>query len=380
MAIEGPLRELGVHDVFQLLDLSRKSGRLRVTSALRGNEGTVEFARGLVVAATIRDNPHQIGQMLLRSGRVTPAELERAEAIRQQAGEPRRLGEILVAMGTVSQREMERQVRRQIEEVVFELMSWSEGFFSFEEGESDGAAEEGGAGLSTESLLMEAARRIDEWTRIADRIPGPHVVPAFAAADAGHSAALDLRPREWQVLVAIDGVSDVSTIAMVAGVSEFDAARIVYGLLATGVVRLVAAAAAPTVATSEDALVLVSDAREAVRDGRHADALAAAERAMALAPAIAEAHALAGEALAGLDRVEAADAAFRRALALDGTNTTWLMTAARIAIRNGDLAHARKRWREVTEVAPHSPDAIHAGEALRHADRLGEVAGVGDER
>jgi len=44
MAIEGPLRELGIHDVFQLLDLSRKTGRLRVSSALRGNEGTVEFA------------------------------------------------------------------------------------------------------------------------------------------------------------------------------------------------------------------------------------------------------------------------------------------------------------------------------------------------
>ena len=28
MAIEGPLRELGIHDVFQLLDLSRKTGTL----------------------------------------------------------------------------------------------------------------------------------------------------------------------------------------------------------------------------------------------------------------------------------------------------------------------------------------------------------------
>ena len=33
MAIEGPLRELGIHDVFQLLDLSRKTGMLRVTSS-----------------------------------------------------------------------------------------------------------------------------------------------------------------------------------------------------------------------------------------------------------------------------------------------------------------------------------------------------------
>ena len=41
MAIEGPLRELGIHDVFQLLDLSRKTGALRVTSDLRDDEGDV---------------------------------------------------------------------------------------------------------------------------------------------------------------------------------------------------------------------------------------------------------------------------------------------------------------------------------------------------
>jgi hypothetical protein len=32
MAIEGPLRELGLHDVFQLLDLSRKTGVLTAPS------------------------------------------------------------------------------------------------------------------------------------------------------------------------------------------------------------------------------------------------------------------------------------------------------------------------------------------------------------
>ena len=41
MPIEGPLRELGIHDVFQLLDLSRKTGILSVTSTLRRNEGSV---------------------------------------------------------------------------------------------------------------------------------------------------------------------------------------------------------------------------------------------------------------------------------------------------------------------------------------------------
>lgn len=378
MAIEGPLRELGIHDVFQLLDLSRKTGCLRITSALRDNEGTVDFLRGRVVDAAIRDNPHQIGQMLLRSGRVTAAELSRAEAIQRQAGEPRRLGEILVAMGAVSQRELERQVRRQIEAVVFELMSWSEGFFAFEEREIHDAADEG-LGLSAESLLMEAARRIDEWARIADRIPGPHVVPALAEADAEHTATIDLRPNEWQVLASIDGVSDLSTIAITAGVSEFDAARITYGLLTTGVVKLVTAPrAAPAV--PDDVVMHVSDARDAARDGRFEDALAAAERAIAQSAVVAEAHALAGEALAALGRFDQADVALRRALELDRGHTGWLMSAARVALRRGDLGQASRCWRDVVDLAPQSPEAARARDGLRQAARLSAVAGVGDDR
>src|SRR5919112_3325371 len=107
MAIEGPLRELGIHDVFQLLDLSRKTGALRVTSELRDNEGTVFFDQGKVVFATVRSNPHPLGTLLLRSGKITESELERARAAQLDRG-ARRLGEVLVELGAITPRELER--------------------------------------------------------------------------------------------------------------------------------------------------------------------------------------------------------------------------------------------------------------------------------
>jgi len=85
MAIEGPLRELGIHDVFQLLDLSRKTGALTVTSVLRDNQGTVYFDRGSVVFAAIRSNPHPLGELLLRSGKITEADLARARDAHSEA-------------------------------------------------------------------------------------------------------------------------------------------------------------------------------------------------------------------------------------------------------------------------------------------------------
>src|SRR6266566_3224814 len=171
MPIEGPLRELGIHDVFQLLDLSRKTGMLRVTSELRHNAGTISFEGGAIVFAEIRSNPHPLGALLLRTGKITEADLERARDMQERQGDGRRLGEILVSLGALSPRELERQVRFQIEEVVFEVMSWREGYFSFSEGTPTELPTDAVVRIPTEALLMEGARRIDEWSRIEGRIP-----------------------------------------------------------------------------------------------------------------------------------------------------------------------------------------------------------------
>ncbi len=182
MAIEGPLRELGIHDVFQLLDLSRKTGALAVTSELRDNEGTVQFQNGRVVAAAIKSNPHRIGDLLMRAGRVTAAQVTAASEAQAKRGDGRRLGEILLDMGAITQKELERQIRLQIEAVVFELLSWREGFFRFEEGPVQGQPM---VQIGTEALLMEGARRIDEWSRISDRVPSLLAIPQQLTLAAG---------------------------------------------------------------------------------------------------------------------------------------------------------------------------------------------------
>lgn len=371
MAIEGPLRELGVHDVFQLLDLTRKTGALRVRSAMRDNDGVVRFQNGRVVGASMRDESHRLGRMLVQAGRITEDELERALAIQANAQGKRRLGEILISLGAITSRELDRQVRRQVETVVFELLSWSEGYFSFEEGEAFTDAMPDGGGLTAEALLMEAARRIDEWARMADRIPDADVVPALATNESG-AAALELRPHEWQVLAAVDGSASVRSIAWTVGLSEFDAARVIYGLLATGVVEL---SLAPVKVLAEDVLTHLSDAREATRDGRLSDAVLASERAIHHAPNIAEAHALAGLALFGMSRLDEADRRLRHAIELE-PRTEWLMAAAKVALRRGDLAGATRHWRAVVAAEPRSRVAAQAREALEQAMRLTEMAGA----
>ncbi|MBK6487806.1 MAG: DUF4388 domain-containing protein [Gemmatimonadetes bacterium] len=374
MAIEGPLRELGIHDVFQLLDLSRKTGRLRVTSALRDNEGTVYFKDGRVISATVRSNPHPLGALLVQSGKVSDSDLSRARATQQAAGETRRLGELLVEQGVVSQRELDRQVRRQVEAVVFELMSWQEGFFSFAEVDLDGTTVDATTAVTTEALLMEGARRIDEWTRMQPRIPHVGVIPSLAPVDPRHAPSLELLPHEWEVLAAIDGESDLRSVAATLGQSDFEVARIVFGLVATGVVGVreptLVAVADPEPA---ELATLLNDVRDALRDQRADAALHLAASAVALAPRDPEARLLLARALFQLDRELEGEEELRRSLELDGRNAVALMEAARLAARRGELGQAIAHWQRVVVVAAGSLLGDQARDAIAHASRLSAV-------
>ncbi len=298
MPIEGPLKELQIHDVFQLLDLGRKTGVLRVTSELRQNAGVVYFNVGGVIAAEIRSNPHPLGALLVRTGKVREDDVARAAAI-QRTRPGHRLGDILVEIGALPKKELERQIRIQVEEVIFELMSWSEGYFSFEDGPLPDSLGEATIRIPTESLLMEAARRIDEWSRIEAKVPHLGVIPRFTGSAADDGGQLDLLPFEWEVLAGIDGMTDVRSLAAQLGRSDFDVARTLFGLASAGVIGV----AEPTPSGQEaespvhDLAVLVAATEEALLLGEVARARFTAEEAVLAFPEEGAAHLVLGRVL-----------------------------------------------------------------------------------
>lgn len=285
MPIEGPLRELGIHDVFQLLDLSRKTGVLRVLSELRDDEGLVYFDNGRVVHASIRS--------------------------RGPAGDfvPDRLGR--------SQREVDRQLKKHIERVVFDLMSWSEGFFSFEERTRGEMSVESRVTVSTESLLMEGARRFDEWSRIADVVPSVDIIPELAPIDPERDGSmLDLLPHEWQVLTLIDGTRALRDIALAIPRDEFEVAKVAYGLATTGIIQLRSAkepTPTPPMTSAESFLVT---ARAHTKAGRHAEALDVLRRAVQQDPLTPEIHLEIGFAAARVGDLSSAGASWEHVIRL----------------------------------------------------------------
>jgi len=346
VAIQGPLRELGVHDVFQLLDLGRKTGTLRITSELRQNEGTIWFERGAVVAAAIRSNPHPLGGLLLQSGRLRAEDLARATAIQEQ-GDGRRIGEILVEIGAISRRDLEEQVRGQVEDVVFTLLGWSEGHFVFEEGAPEAIPREAEVRVTTEAVLLEAARRIDEWSRIQAHVPHLGVVPQLAPVTDEEPGSLRLVPFEWRVLAAVDGVRDVRAVATALGEPEFATARALFGLASAGVIVLHdPAAASAAAAAGAEAVTLLRQAAEHLR----------------------------------LNDLDAARSMARAALAGHPDDPGPSVFLARLALVEGRPIDAQEHLREAIRLDAGLPEARRLlGVALAAGGRLEEAARAWEE-
>jgi hypothetical protein len=369
MAIEGPLRELGIHDVFQLLDLSRKTGALRVTSDLRDDEGVVLFDGGRVIHASVRSHPTSIERILRHAGKVSDPDMALAAALEPLPGEG--LGDRLVRAGVITQRELERQLRLAIESVVFELLSWQEGFFSFEERDVADVPLDARIRISTESLLMEGARRIDEWSRIADKVPHLSVVPMLAPVEDDRASVLDLLPHEWEVLMMIDASRDLRGIAAALGRSEFEIAKIAYGLVSTGVVELSQAQAArPSAEAALGAEPALERARMALDARRAEEALSNARAALAADPASTEARLLAARALNRLARYGDAVDELRRAVQTDPLTPAVHLDLGFAAVRVGDFASAHASWEHFLRLAPNVPDSARARAALETLTRL----------
>ena len=373
MAIEGPLRELGIHDVFQLLDLSRKTGALRVTSDLRSDEGNVLFDGGKVIYASIRSNPTSIERILRQAGKIGDADLAAAAALPDQPGQG--LGDRLVLARVITQKELERQLRMAIENVIFELMSWREGFFSFEEGSVAGVDVDARIRISTESLLMEGARRIDEWSRIADKVPSLSVVPVLAPVDDDRASVLDLLPHEWEVLMMIDGERDLRGIAGSLGSSEFDIARIAYGLLTTGVVVLRPSErmSVHMMAAVEDAASELARGREALIGGRPEEALSEARRLIEAGADSTEVRLLAAKALTRLSRHQDAVDELRRAVRADPLTPDVHLELGFAAVRVGDFANAHASWEHFLRLAPNAENVGRVRAGLEILTRLQHV-------
>lgn len=120
------------------------------------------------------------------------------------------------------------------EEAIYALSIWPEGDFHFQPGVD---AEKVTIRKSNTNLLMEAARRLDEWKILRKKIPSEDAIPRLLY-EADWQKEVILSPYEWSVVTQMDGVRSIGEIAKTLQWATFDVAKILYGLITQHLVEL----------------------------------------------------------------------------------------------------------------------------------------------
>src|SRR5213596_730808 len=250
MAIKGSLKEASLPDVLQLLALGQKTGCLSIAD--RSNFGYIYFEKGRICYASIVNRRDRLGDILVKHSKITQGQLE-AAVHRQTKEHGKKLGEVLVGMGVITQEDLERYVRVQIEESVYYLFTWTQGTFNFE---SDVRPERQDflVSINPESLLLEGARRVDEWSLIEKKIPSFDLIFVVDKDRLAISEA-KLTDTQQRLLPLLDASRDVNQVIEDSGLGEFEIGKALYGLITAGFVHRAGRTASPADAQITDARV-----------------------------------------------------------------------------------------------------------------------------
>jgi tetratricopeptide (TPR) repeat protein len=229
MAIKGSLREASLPDVLQLLAMGKKTGCLSVAD--KSNFGYIFFDNGHITYASIVNRRDRLGDVLVKNGLITNDQLEAAIEL-QSRRRDKRLGELLVEMEALSRAELERYMRMQIKEAVYYLFTWTSGTFSFES-DVRPDTQDFIVRVSPESLLLEGARRVDEWSLIEKKIPSFDLIFVVEAERLGASD-VTLSSEQQRIIPLLDGTRDVTHVIEDSGVLDFEVGKALYGLIAAG--------------------------------------------------------------------------------------------------------------------------------------------------
>jgi len=218
----------GLVDVINLIKSSSWTGALAAISGPARR--TIYFRNGEVRTASSNLPEDRLGQILYRFGVITRKQLDEALA---KVGPNAKMGKVLVNMGAVTTAELYRWVRRQVEEIFYAMLLVREGEFYFER---DGKEPPGAnLALSTQHLLLEGCRRMDELSYFRAKIKSSKVV-----LQRRHDAVLpeELTPTQRELLAHVDGRRTLFELARLCHLGEFEATHAAYGLLQAGIVEI----------------------------------------------------------------------------------------------------------------------------------------------
>lgn len=186
--MHGPLHEISLIEVLQLLERGRRSGVVRVVGADVGAPRTLRIHRGLIAAVEPDADDAAVHRALRRRHLVSEDDPE----------------------SIIAPAEREELRERLARNAVETMMRWNRGRFDFADGDTIAGPLAWSADALVMALIGDESRRVE----LAGELHDWHAVPAMAAPEViAAGPPLSLTALDWRILDAIDGGRDIAAIA-----------------------------------------------------------------------------------------------------------------------------------------------------------------------
>jgi FHA domain-containing protein/uncharacterized protein DUF4388 len=258
VVLQGSLASFKLPEVLTLLASARKSGTLLLAGF--GRQSYVLFSHGSLVYAGSDQEKYRLGALLLRRKTITREQLQKIDEIMRREGG--RFGQIAIKTGVLTEEQLLESLKVQVSEVVYDAFVWTEGTFRFNEELQlpDYAVT---IHVDLANLIMEGARRIEEWESCVQLLPDEDVV--FHVVANPKEEKITLSAEEWKILFLVNGQRTLAELVAEAEDDALNVYRIIYGLYANRLIEPTTPPASADDTNRDDALVSTQD--DTVRQG-----------------------------------------------------------------------------------------------------------------
>ncbi|MGZ8710512.1 MAG: DUF4388 domain-containing protein, partial [Thermoanaerobaculia bacterium] len=212
-----------------LLSMGRKSGTLSLTSHQR--LASVVFVNGAVVYAGSNQEQLRLSAILLRKKKITREQFDAMDALVRDG---KQFGQIALQQGVLNEDQLRDFLKIQVADVLFDAFVWTTGEFSFAE-ELDLPEYAVTITVDLPNLIMEGARRIEEWEHCLQLLPDSSTVYRVVASP--RDDKITLTQDEWKLLFMINGQRTLDDLVRDSDEDQLNVYRIVYGLAANQLIE-----------------------------------------------------------------------------------------------------------------------------------------------
>ncbi len=268
--MHGPLHEISLIEVLQLLERGRRSGIVRVVGPDAGAPRTLRMHRGLIAAVEPDADDGAVHRALRRRHLVSE-------------------DDPVTIIATAEREELRDRLAR---DAVETMMRWTRGRFDF----ADGDTSAGPLAWSPDALVLALIGDESQRVELAAELHDWHAVPVMAAPEEiAEGPPLALTALDWRILDAVDGERDIAAVAALLDEP--------LGMVGSHVRALAQAAIIRIAAPREQATL---EARQALEAGEYDAAAGRLRGRVDNAPHDAEAWRSLGLAEVGAGRFDAA--------------------------------------------------------------------------